>query len=122
VTVSYASPGWFQAVFAEYSGVWISDQTGLGNYEPYDHTFARSAGILPTQDGELILGIGQNHETNFPVITAGMGFTLRGVANVHLQDMIQIRAAPVVSVVMYAVPTYTMEAIFSFKRAGSCTN
>jgi len=116
VNVTYPSPGWFQVVFAEYAGRWVVDQVGIGAYEAYDHIFARSAGILPSEDGELILGIGQNHETNFPVVTPGFGFTLRGVANEHLQDMIQTKAAPIVSVVMYAVPTYTMEAVFSFKR------
>jgi len=110
------APGWFQGVFAEYSGTWTLDQMAQGSYQAFNHMIAISPGIEPTQPGELIIGIGQNHQANFPDVEPGMGFTLRGVANIYLQDALQTNAASVASIVCYAPPTYTMDSVFSFKR------
>lgn len=117
VTVSCPSACWAQFTVSHYSGVWVPDQlspevlnvTGTDGY---------TAPVTPTQDGELIVVIGNNHTTNSPGITGANGFTVRANANQFIGDMLQAKAAPIYGEVTYATPVLWCQRTISYKPGG----
>jgi hypothetical protein len=100
VTISYPQSEYFQAICAEYSGLLHLDQgvqVASGN-----GTAAASYAISTMASGDLIVGFGNNGTTNYPGITAGTGFTMRGQVNEFLEDMIQSTPGTVTGTATYS--------------------
>lgn len=117
VSVSGGKADWAQVVAVAYPGVWTLDQIST---EVQNVTSPNGWGnaITPTQNGELIIGIGNNHTSNTPGITAAGGFTLRASGNQFIEDMIQSVAAPIYSEVSYSQALTWCQTTLSFKLAG----
>lgn len=117
-TVTVACPGgtpcWAQFTISEYSGVWVPDQVSA-ELQDVTGTTGYTQNVTPTQDGELIVGIGNNHTTNTPSITGMNGFAVRAVANQFIADFLQPKAAPIASAVTYASSVLWCQTTISFK-------
>jgi hypothetical protein len=112
VTITYLQNEWFQAVCAEYSGLLHLDQgvqvaTGNG-------TAAASYAVSTIASGDLIVGFGNNGTTNYPGITAGTGFIMRGQVNEFLEDMIQSTSGTVTSTATYSSSVSWNQGVAAF--------
>lgn len=114
VTIKCLSICWSQFTVSEYAGVWLPDQVSdeIQNVIGKD---AWTAPITPTQNGELIIGIGNNHTTNAPGIVGTNGFTVRANANQFIADLVQTTAAPIYSEVTYSSAVNWCQRTISFK-------
>jgi len=121
IKVTCPSLCWSQFTASEYAGSWVLDQQSPEVYGVNSAT-GWTASIMPTQSGELIIGIGSNSTTNTPQITAGTGWTLRANADEFIEDMVQATAAPVASAVTYSVPSFWSQITYSFMPTGMQTS
>jgi hypothetical protein len=116
VTFSYAKAGWAQFTVSEYTGTWIVDQVSpeVVNVDSY---WGWTDPVMPSQDGELIIGIGNNHTSNTVGIIGNLGFTVRAYGNQFIGDFLQTKAAPVFSVVQYSDDVVWCQRTISFRRS-----
>jgi hypothetical protein len=112
VTITYSQAQPFQGVCAEYSGLFIVDQTA--QVVSGSGATATSSSIVTSTGNDLIVGFGTNDTTNFPGLTAGPGFTLRGNVNTFLEDEIQSTAGSISSSTLYGASVLWNQGVAAF--------
>jgi IPT/TIG domain/Glucodextranase, domain B len=112
VTLTFPAAQVLQAVCAEYSGLYLLDQ--VSQIASGESSTATSPNITTSSANDLVIGFGINFTTNGPNLTPGTGFTLRGSANVFLEDKVQSAAGTTNSTMNYGAVVDWNQAVAAF--------